>query len=127
MITVKNKGKFKKLTSFLNRSRKISKNLDPDFIGDKFVKALRDATPVDSGLTAESWKYEVINDDNGTNVQIVIKNTNIQNGYNVAILLNYGHVSSSGTWVEGAHFLEPTLMDLYKSVINNTWKEIENL
>lgn len=127
MITVKHKGNFKKLTKYLNKSRNVSKQIDPDFIGEKFVTALKDATPVDSGLTAKSWKYEVINDDNGNHIQIVIKNTNIQNGYNVAILLNYGHMSPKGTWIEGAHYLEPTLIELYKKVINNTWKEIKNL
>lgn len=126
MITMKNKGDFKKLTRFLNRSREVSRNLDPDFIGEQFCKALTEATPVNSGLTAQSWNYE-IKKRGKDYTQIIINNSNIQNGVNVAILVNYGHVSPNGTWVEGADYLEPTLRELYIKVVNNTWKELDNL
>lgn len=126
MITMKNKGDFKKLTRFLNRSREVSRNLNPDFIGEQFCKALAEATPVNSGLTAQSWNYE-IKKRGKDYTQIIINNSNIQNGVNVAILVNYGHVSPNGTWVEGADYLEPTLRELYIKVVNNTWKELDNL
>ena len=125
MITVKQKGNFKKLTKYLKTSRE-KRQIDPDFIGHKFVEALKKATPVDTGLTAESWRYRVT-EETHDHIQIVIENTNIQNGVNVALLLNYGHVAPNGTWVEGANFLEPALQELYIKTINNTWKEIENL
>ncbi len=125
MITVKQKGNFKKLTKYLKQSRE-KRQIDPDFIGHKFVEALKKVTPVDTGLTAESWRYRVT-EETHNHIQIVIENTNIQNGVNVALLLNYGHVAPNGTWVEGANYLEPALQELYIKTINNTWKEIENL
>lgn len=126
MFTIKNKGDFKKTNRFLKKTRRISEDLDADYIGQKFVTALAKATPVDSGLTAESWAYEVKHLDKNY-VQIIIKNTNIQNGVNVALLVNYGHVAPNGTWVEGADYLYPTLRKLYIDVVNETWKEIEKV
>jgi hypothetical protein len=126
MITIKSKGNFKKFTRFLKRSREESRKLDPDSIGKKFCDALAEATPVDSGLTADSWEYE-INKHGRDYTQIIIKNTNIQNGVNVALMVNYGHIAPNGTWVEGADYIAPTLRELYINVVNNTWKEIEKL
>lgn len=117
---------FENVTRFLKRSRKISRQIDADYVGKKFVEALKEATPVDTGLTADSWTYEVIKKSKNC-TQVVVKNTNIQNGVNVALLLEYGHVSPSGTWVEGAHYIYPALEETYEKVIIDTWKEIEEL
>ena len=89
MISFRQKGDFSKLTRFLEKSKNVVRIGDLDKYGREGVAALASATPVDSGLTASSWYYEIEN-KNGS-VKIQFNNSNIQNGVPIAIILQYGH------------------------------------
>jgi len=125
MITIKHRGDFKKLQRFLKKSKRISGFRSVDLFARLCVERLKEATPVDSGLTADSWVYN-INKKKGSQ-SLTINNTNIQNGANVAILIEYGHATASGNWVEGREFIEPAILKTFNDIIDKTWKEIKSL
>lgn len=125
MITIKQKGDFKKLDKYFTKSIKITKSINIKLFADKCIEKLKEATPKDSGLTAASWKYTIVSRKNSKTVQFY--NTNIQNGVNVALLLDFGHVTRDGAWLEGKNFIEPVMKQTYLSIINNTWKELTDL
>ena len=89
------------------------------------MKELKKVTPKDSGLTAESWDYQIT--INGKITSITFINTNIQNGLNVALLLEFGHGTPSGQWVEGQNYIEPVMQKVYLDAINRKWKELTRL
>ena len=99
MISFKHKGDFSKVTSYLAKVEKAVKASDLDKYGKAGVSALESATPIESGLTARSWYYE-IECKKGSSV-IRFCNSNVQNGVPIAIILQYGHGTRNGGWVEG--------------------------
>ena len=99
MITFRQQGDFSRLTRFLERAKEAVKLGDLDKYGQAGVAALAAATPVDSGLTAKSWSYKVTN--RGGVATITFNNSNIQNGVPIAIILQYGHGTGTGGWVQG--------------------------
>lgn len=117
---------FSKTEKYLNHARRTARIGErADEIGHKCVAELKKVTPKDSGLTAESWDYEII--INGKQTSIIFNNTNIQNGVNVALLLEFGHGTPSGTYVEGEEYIEPVLRSVYLEVLNTKWKELKRL
>ena len=94
MITFKQKGDFSKLTNFLEKAKRAVKISTLDKYGKEGVAALSSATPKDSGLTASSWYYEIVN--NNGSITLEFKNSNIQNGVPIAIILQYGHGTGTG-------------------------------
>lgn len=107
------KGSYKKTEEMLRRgSEGMSKSKAME-IGEKGVKNLKEATPVDSGKTADSWYYELIKNKNSYTVEF--HNSNIQNGCLIAILIDTGHASRNGSWVEGEHYISPVIEELYKT------------
>lgn len=122
MISVKQKGDFSKTTKFLERAKKPIRVSDLDRFGREGVALLASATPVDSGLTASSWYYK-IEEKNGR-VAINFCNSNIQNGVPIAIILQYGHGTRNGGWVEGLDYINPALQPLFNKIVNEAWKEV---
>lgn len=126
MITFKNKkGDFSKTLVFLTKSLNFTKEKDITPIAKQCVEELKEATPKDSGLTAESWDYEIKRIANVTS--LTFYNKNIQNGVNVALLLEYGHGTNNGGWVEGYNYIDPIIREKYNEILNKTWKEITRL
>ena len=125
MIGFKQKGDFSKLTSFFEKAKEIVKLGDLDKYGRAGVEALSSYTPVDSGLTASSWYYE-INHSNGR-VTITFNNSNIQNGVPIAIILQYGHGTGTGGWVEGRDYINPAIQPIFDRIAEDAWKEVVNL
>ena len=125
MIKIKVKGNFDKVDSYFKKSRKISKFNNIQIIADNCLEALKRATPKDTGLTAKSWNYEII--EEGNENKIAFNNTNIQNGVNIALLLEYGHGTPSGTWVEGKEFIAPTIQKALLDAIDQACKEMRRL
>ena len=107
MITFRQKGDFSKLTRFLERAKEAVHLGDLDKYGRAGVAALASATPVDSGETASSWYYEITN-KNGSAV-ISFRNSNVQNGVPIAIILQYGHGTGTGGWVQGRDYINPAI------------------
>lgn len=108
----------------LTRCINISKKLNLDKYGKEGVAALSAATPVDSGETANSWTYK-IEKKNGK-VTIGFHNTNIQNGAPIAILLQYGHGTKNGGWVEGRDYINPAIQPIFDKIADSAWKEVKH-
>lgn len=122
MITFRQKGDFSKLTQFLERAKEAVHLGDLDKYGRQGVAALSSATPVDSGLTAKSWYYEIEN-KNGS-ATITFNNSNIQNGVPIAIILQYGHGTRNGSWVEGRDYINPAIQPIFDEIANEAWREV---
>lgn len=122
MITFKHKGDFSKTTKFLEKAKKAVNIRDLDRIGKEGVAALAAATPVKTGLTANSWYYEIVR-KNGK-VEINFHNSNIQNGVSIAILLQYGHGTRNGGFVQGRDYINPAIQPIFDRLANEAWKEV---
>lgn len=125
MISIKVKGDYKKATSFLEKLKNALKLGMLDKYGKMGVEALQDATPKDTGLTAASWNYEINRSQNS--VSIVWTNTNIQNGANIAVLIQYGHGTGWGSYVQGVDYINPALAPIFQQIADDSWKEITRL
>lgn len=125
MITFRQKGDFSKLTNYLQRVKGKVHLSDLDKFARAGVAALASATPVDSGLTASSWYYEIRRTKNS--VAISFHNSNIQNGVPIAIILQYGHGTGTGGWVEGRDYINPAIQPLFDAMANDAWREVTKL
>lgn len=125
MITIKQKGNFKKLDRFLERAKEFVKLGELDRYGREGVEALSAATPVDTGKTAKSWSYEIIREDG--RARLVFSNDNIQNGVPIAIVLQYGHATNNGGWVEGVDYINPAMRKVFEQILNNIRKGVAAL
>ena len=125
MISFRQKGDFSKLTRFLEKAKETVKIGELDRYGREGVAALKSATPVDSGLTANSWYYE-IKQENGS-VSISFLNSNIVKGVPIAIILQYGHGTRNGGWVEGRDYINPAIQPIFDKIADNAWKEVTKL
>lgn len=125
MIRFRQKGNFSKLSNFLERAKNVVRIGDLDKYGREGVAALASATPVESGLTASSWTYEIVRGKGS--VAIRFNNSNIQNGVPIAIILQYGHGTGTGGWVEGRDYINPSVQPLFDKIADNAWKEVMRL
>lgn len=125
MITFRHKGDFSKLTRFLEKAKETVRLGDLDKYGREGVAALASATPIDTGLTASSWYYKIEN-KNGR-ATISFHNSNIQNGVPIAIILQYGHGTGNGGWVEGRDYINPAIQPIFDKIVNNAWREVTKL
>lgn len=122
MISFRQKGDFSKLTRFLERAREGIHLGDLDKYGREGVAALASATPVESGLTAASWYYEITN-KNGS-ARITFYNSNVQNGVPIAVILQYGHGTGTGGWVEGRDYINPAIRPIFDKIADSAWREV---
>ena len=125
MIKFRQKGDFSKLTSFLEKTKGAVHLGNLDKYGREGVAALASATPVDSGLTANSWSYEITNKQGSA--KITFYNSNIQNGVPIAIILQYGHGTRNGGWVQGRDYINPTIQPIFDKIVNEAWREVTKL
>lgn len=125
MISFRQKGDFSKLTSFLERAKEGIHLGDLDKYGREGVAALSSATPVDTGQTASSWYYEITN-KNGV-ARISFCNSNLQNGVPIAIILQYGHGTGTGGWVEGRDYINPAVRPVFDKLADSAWREVTKL
>lgn len=125
MISFRQKGDFSKLTRFLERAKEAVHIGDLDKFGKEGVAALASATPVDSGETANSWYYEIENLKGS--VMISFHNSNVQNGVPIAVILQYGHGTRNGGWVQGRDYINPAIQPIFDKIANNAWKEVTKL
>lgn len=125
MISFRQKGDFSKLTRFLERAKEAVNIGDLDKFGKEGVAALASATPVDSGETANSWYYEIENRKGS--VTISFHNSNVQNEVPIAVILQYGHGTRNGGWVQGRDYINPAIQPVFDKIANNAWKEVTKL
>ena len=122
MITFVHRGDFSSTIRFLKKAQKIDYLGILNKYGKAGVAALSSATPVDTGLTASSWYYETSN--SGGLAKISFWNSNIQNGVPIAIILQYGHGTGTGGWVEGRDYINPAIQPIFDEMANEAWKEV---
>ena len=122
MVSFRQKGDFSKLTRFLERAKNLVHLSDLDRYGREGVAALASATPVDTGKTAASWYYDIkINKESAS---ITFNNSNIQHGVPIAIILQYGHGTRNGGWVEGRDYINPVIQPIFDKIAEEAWKEV---
>lgn len=122
MITFTNKGSFSKTNKFLKETSFSSQTDILNRYGKEGVNALRAATPTDSGETANAWSYEVIKTKRG--MKLVWSNSHVINGVNIAVILQYGHGTNNGGWVEGRDYINPALQSIFDNIADSAWKEV---
>lgn len=122
MISFRQKGDFSKLTRFLERMKEGVRLGELDKYGREGVAALSSATPVESGLTASSWYYEITNKK--SQARITFYNSNVQNGVPIAIIIQYGHGTGTGGWVEGRDYINPAVRPVFDKIADAAWKEV---
>lgn len=125
MIRFRQKGDFSKLTRYLQKAERVNRLVDLDRYGREGVAALASATPVDSGTTATSWYYEKVVKDGFISVRFC--NSNVQNGVPIAIIIQYGHGTGTGGWVEGRDYINPAVQPIFDKMAKNLWREVTKL
>lgn len=125
MISISHKGDYAKLTRYLEKMKRVARVSILDKYGKAGVDALSAATPVDTGLTARSWYYRV--ESNANSATITFYNSNIQNGVPIAIILQYGHGTRNGGWVQGRDYINPALQPIFDEIVDDAWKEVAML
>lgn len=123
MISITSKGDFKKTEKLLKKSLGRNYRAVLEKYGQRGVLALTAATPIDTGLTAASWDYEIVQ-ENGS-ISVVWTNSNVQKGYcNIALILQYGHGTRNGGYVEGRDYINPALQPIFDELADAAWKEV---
>lgn len=122
MIRFRQKGDFSNLTRFLERAKEKAYLGILDKYGKRGVEALASATPVDTGLTASSWYYKIEHTKGRSTLSFF--NSNIQNGIPIAVILQYGHGTGTGGWVQGRDYINPAIRPIFDEIANNAWKEV---
>lgn len=122
MISFRQKGDFSKLNRYFERVREAARVGVLDKYGREGVAALASATPVETGKTASSWYYE-IKRQNGS-VSLEFYNSNIIQGVPIAIILQYGHGTGTGGYVQGRDYINPAIQPLFDKIANDAWKEV---
>lgn len=119
---IKQKGNFKHTNNFLRYV------LDQQYLdilnkyGAEGVRALSANTPRDTGETASSWNYEIIKSKN--KIILAFNNDHIEKGVPIAVILQYGHATRNGGWVEGIDYINPAIQPIFKKIANDAWGRV---
>ena len=121
-VQLSTKGDWSKSMSFLNKI--IGKNYLNILhrYGQLGVAALSSATPVDSGRTATSWGYKIEQSHGQT--ALTFTNSNVNKGVNIAIILQYGHGTGTGGYVQGRDYINPAIKPVFDKLVDDLWKEV---
>ena len=122
VISVTQKGNFKKTDRFLSKLVGLHFERKLKLYGEKGVDALKAATPRDTGKTAESWTYEIVQERG--RLALYWKNTNINNGVNIALIIQHGHATRSGSFIEGIDYINPAIRPIFNEMAKEAWKEV---
>ena len=125
MIKFSQKGDFKKSIIYMEKLKEAIRLSTFDKYGREGVNALSSATPVDSGKTASSWYYEIQRTKD--TLSITFYNSNINKGVPIAIILQYGHGTGTGGWVEGRDYINPAIQPIFDKMAEEAWKEVTKL
>ena len=122
MISFRQKGDFSKTKRYFERVKAAARLSILDKYGREGVAALASATPTETGRTASSWFYEISHDKGSAT--ITFSNSNINKGVPIAIILQYGHGTGTGGWVEGRDYINPAIQPIFDKIANEAWKEV---
>ena len=122
VITFHHKGNFQKTDNFLKKAKQGDYFRSLEKFAQEGVNALASATPIDSGKTAASWDY-TISRSKGS-VSITWTNSNINDGVNIAVIIQYGHGTRNGGYVQGRDYINPAIRPVFDKIAENEWKEV---
>lgn len=125
MITFSHKGDLSNTTRYFKKIKEAARLRILDKYGQQGVDALASATPVDSGETARSWYYK-IESQNGS-YRLLFCNSHINKGVPIAIILQYGHGTGTGGWVEGRDYINPAIQPIFDKIVEEAWREVTKL
>lgn len=125
MISFRHKGNYSKATRYFERLREVVRLGVLDKYGQAGVDALSSATPVDSGETASSWGYEI--EHSAGSSRIIFTNSHINKGVSIAIILQYGHGTGTGGYVEGRDYINPAIQPVFDNLVKEAWKEVTSI
>lgn len=125
MIRISQKGDFTKTSRYLAKLKKAARLEILNKYGAKGVAALSSATPVDTGQTAASWSYKIHNNGRGATINFYNSNTN--RGINIAIILQYGHGTGTGGYVQGRDYINPAIQPVFDELVAEVWKEVTSV
>lgn len=122
VATFNHRGSFDKLESFLKSMQKLDISKVVERYAQEGVFALSAATPTESGLAASSWGYEI--DYGKDKVTIAWTNDNVESGFPVVIMLQYGYVTGTGGYVQGRDYINPAIQPIFDRIADGVWKEV---
>lgn len=122
MIRFKHRGDLRKTEQFLRKAERGEFYGNLPVLAQRGVDALASATPTDSGLTASSWSYKI--ERQGASCKITWLNSNVNDGVNIAIILQYGHGTGTGGYVEGRDYINPAIQPVFDEIAENVWREV---
>ena len=125
MVTFEHKGSFAKTEKLLRSSLGVNYRNVLEEYANQGVQMLVANTPTHSGKTAMSWSYEI--EQSGSTISIVWKNTNINNGVNIALILQYGHATRNGGYVQGIDYINPALRPVFDKLADAAWKAVTKI
>lgn len=123
MIVFRHSGNFKKIEKTLKKAIGNDYMTTLKHYGERGVRALSSATPKDTGKTASSWSYDIYK-KNKNEIRIVWTNSNINDGVNIAIILQYGHGTRNGAYVQGVDYINPAIKPVFDELADSIWKEV---
>ena len=124
MYRIESNNKYEKALSYLKGLNKIKYSNILDKYGEIGVRALMDATPIDTGKTRASWYYRINEQDGRLCLQFC--NSNVSDYVVVAVILQYGHATGTGGWVEGTDYINPAIAPVFDQMVNDIWEEINS-
>lgn len=123
VVMFRQKGKFKRTSDFLKRASSLNLDAILNQCGQEGVEALRAATPRDTGTTANSWSYSI---HKGTgSITITWSNSNIVDGVPIAVILQYGHGTRNGGYVQGTDYINPAMKPIFDKIAQRAWEEVK--
>ena len=125
IVSIKHKGSFRNIDRFLVKANKREYFGVLKKYAIKGVEALSSATPIDTGYTSQCWKYEIETTEGKTIIRWL--NTNAKDGVNIALILQYGHGTGTGGYVQGLDYINPALQPVFDEIAEQTWKEVTSI
>lgn len=125
MFKVSSRGNYNKTKEDLNRLRKGDNFSDLDRYGQLGVDALRNATPVNTGLTANSWYYRIVQGGIWLGIEWYNTNQSESGGPSVAVLIQYGHATRGGSYILGRDYINPAMRSVFDTIIDDLWKKVK--
>lgn len=122
MIRFKHRGDLKKTEQFLRHAEKGDYYKNLSALAQKGVDALASATPKDTGATASQWAYKI--EKTNSSCKITWVNNNINKGVSIALILQYGHGTGTGGYVEGRDYINPAIKPVFDQIAEDVWKEV---
>nr|UWF87645.1 MAG: putative tail-component [Bacteriophage sp.] len=123
VVMFRQKGDFRRTSDFLKRANRLNLDVILNQYGQEGVEALRAATPKDTGTTANSWSY-VIHKGTGS-ITITWSNSNIVDGVPIAVILQYGHGTRNGGYVQGTDYINPAMKPIFDKIAQRAWEEVK--